>query len=118
MNVTNTFRVELVIGFDFLAALGILFAIACLLFNIIFRKKKYKVMNLATYIIIVCKSDYNTPLLLCRALKVTSPKLNYFIIAGAILMYISIGFYLMPTKSEDLSLARCMVCTVVGNITL
>ena len=40
IDIVNTFRVELIAMFDILAAVGILFAIACLLFNITFRKRK------------------------------------------------------------------------------
>ena len=41
----------------------------------------------------------------------TSPNLNYFIIAGAMLIYVSIYFYLMPATSRKLALARCVVGT-------
>ena len=40
ISITNTFRVEVVVLFDILAAAGIAFAVVCLLFNIIFRKRK------------------------------------------------------------------------------
>ena len=41
MNITHTFELGLVIAFDILATLGLIFAIGCLIFNIVFRKKKY-----------------------------------------------------------------------------
>ena len=44
-----------------------------------------------------------------RTVKLSSPTLNYFIIGGAILMYVSIFFYLLPTKNEDVVKARCVV---------
>ena len=37
----HTFHVELVVIFDILAIAGILFGFVCLLFNIIFRKRRY-----------------------------------------------------------------------------
>lgn len=83
ISVINTFKLELVVIFDILAIFGIAFAIACLLFNIIFRNRK--------------------------TVRLSSPNLNYFIIAGTILMYISIGFYLLPTRSEVVVHARCVL---------
>ena len=41
INIVNTFHMELVIIFDILAIAGILFGFACLLFNIIFRNRRY-----------------------------------------------------------------------------
>ena len=38
--VIRTFKIGLVVTFYILASLGILFAIACLIFNIIFRSRK------------------------------------------------------------------------------
>ena len=40
INVTRTYRIELVVVLDVSAAIGILFAIVCLIFNIVFRKRK------------------------------------------------------------------------------
>lgn len=44
-----------------------------------------------------------------KVVKLSSPKLNYFIIAGAMLMYISIIFYLLSNTDESITLARCIV---------
>ena len=44
-----------------------------------------------------------------RTVRLSSPNLNYFIVVGAILMYVSIGFYLLPTKSNTVVHARCVV---------
>ena len=41
MNITHTFELGLVIAFDILATLGLVFTTGCLIFNIVFRKKKY-----------------------------------------------------------------------------
>ena len=44
-----------------------------------------------------------------RIVKISSPSLNYFIILGALLMYISIYFYLFPSLDTDIVLAGCIV---------
>ena len=46
---------------------------------------------------------------LYRTVRLSSPTLNYFIIAGAILMYASIFFYLLPTEDMTVVKARCVV---------
>ena len=45
-------------------------------------------------------------------MKLSSPNLNYFIITGAVLMYCSIYFYLLPTVHKDVVLASCIVSTI------
>ena len=40
INVIHTFKVEVVAIFDTLATVGIIFASVCLIFNIVFRKRK------------------------------------------------------------------------------
>ena len=40
LNITHTFETELVVVFDVLATLGIVFAIGCLIFNCGFRNRK------------------------------------------------------------------------------
>ena len=42
-------------------------------------------------------------------MKLSSPKLNYFIIAGAMLMYMSVYFYLLPVEDTVVVQARCIV---------
>ena len=49
----------------------------------------------------------------CRIVKLTSPKLNYIIIAGAVLMYISTYFYLLPSTIEAVVQARCIVSACI-----
>ena len=51
---------------------------------------------------------------LCRIIKISSPSLNYFIILGALLMYTSIYFYLLPSLNTDIILTGC----IVGNPTV
>ena len=40
VKIINTFMKELVVIFDVIAIAGIVFAVICLLFNVIFRKRK------------------------------------------------------------------------------
>ena len=40
ISIINTFKVELIVIFDTLVLLGIIFAVTCLLFNIIYRKRR------------------------------------------------------------------------------
>ena len=50
--------------------------------------------------------------LTCRIVKLTSPNLNYFTIAGTVLMYASTYFYLLPETSEPVIVARCIVSSL------
>ena len=50
-----------------------------------------------------------------RVVKLSSPKLNYLIIIGAVLMYCSIYFYLLPIVHMDVVLASCIVSIVCQN---
>ena len=44
-----------------------------------------------------------------RIVRLTSPNLNYFIIAGSYIMYISIFIRLMPSGDETVNYVRCNV---------
>ena len=46
MNITHTFELGLVVAFDILATMGLVFTIGCLIFNIVFRKRKYVEIDL------------------------------------------------------------------------
>ena len=48
-------------------------------------------------------------LLFDRLVKLTSPSLNYFIILGAVLMYASMIFAILPSVKEQVVQARCIV---------
>eukprot|EP00731_Ephydatia_muelleri_P031741 Em0023g248a len=63
----------LFVAYTILTSLGILFGVVCALFNIIFRKTKI--------------------------VRLTSPNLNYFIVLGVILMYISVYLYCISTDN-------------------
>ena len=45
----------------------------------------------------------------CRVIRLTSPNLNYFIIAGSYIMYTSIFIRLMPSTTETVNYFRCNV---------
>ena len=45
----------------------------------------------------------------CRIVKLSSPKLNYFIIAGAVFMYCSVYIHLIPSTDEVVNQVRCVV---------
>ena len=102
MNITHTFELGLVIAFDILATLGLIFAIGCLIFNIVFRKKKYGKINLNLQVTWKGFFCY-------RIMKISSPSLNYFIILGALLMYTSIYFVLLPSLNSVIVLTGCLV---------
>ena len=44
-----------------------------------------------------------------RIVKLSSPNLNYLIIIGAMFMYLSVYFHLMPVTSANAVQARCIV---------
>ena len=47
--------------------------------------------------------------LLCRIVRLISPNLNYFIILGAILLYVSVAFFVFPTLDPFLVTFACHV---------
>ena len=59
-------------------------------------------------------ADHNVIIIFsCRLVKLSSPNLNYFIIIGAVLMYSSIYFYLLPVVNKNVLLASCIVSIIV-----
>ena len=48
---------------------------------------------------------------LCRVIKLSSPKLNYLIGAGAILLYINIVLLVVPVREGEQKLASALCCT-------
>ena len=44
-----------------------------------------------------------------RLIRLTSPNLNYLIGAGAILLYIDVYFYIIPTSDRDTATIFCNV---------
>ena len=79
---------------------GIIFCIICLTFNIVFRKRRFN-------------NDYHYDLYdvftTDRIVRLTSPNLNYCIIAGAILIYGSVFVSLPVTSSVSMWDIYCKV---------
>ena len=50
---------------------------------------------------------------ICRVVRLTSPNLNYLIIAGALLLYASIVFIVTPTLEEETATIYCNVSVVM-----
>ncbi|CAI8027307.1 Gamma-aminobutyric acid type B receptor subunit 2 [Geodia barretti] len=71
----------LTVVYYILATCGIVFAAVCLIFNIIYRKRKI--------------------------VRLTSPNLNYLIIVGAVLLYMSVFFWVSPAKEEMEATVLC-----------
>ena len=47
--------------------------------------------------------------LFCRLIRLTSPNLNYLIGAGAIVLYVGVCFYVIPTTSQIVATLFCNV---------
>ena len=47
--------------------------------------------------------------IIIRIVRLSSPTLNYFIIAGTIFMYASIFFFLLPANEMEVIVVRCVV---------
>ncbi|XP_064383155.1 gamma-aminobutyric acid type B receptor subunit 2-like [Halichondria panicea] len=89
-NKVNTFHDALVICYYILAGLGILYSTVCLVFNFTQRNK--------------------------RIVKLTSPNLNYFLIAGTYIMYAAVFLQLISSTVYDINYARCIMDALVYNI--
>lgn len=66
--------------------LGIIWTTVCLIFNIVFRNKKYECTEMISLIL---SSFY-------RIVKLSSPNLNYLIIVGSYFLYFSVYLLLFP----------------------
>ncbi|CAI8045251.1 Gamma-aminobutyric acid type B receptor subunit 2 [Geodia barretti] len=81
--ITNTYHTVLVVFYYFLAVVGITLSIVCLVFNFAYRKKK--------------------------VIRLTTPLLNYIIVCGAIFMYVSVFFGVLPTIERAVVQMQCIV---------
>ena len=85
---------------------GLIFSVACLAFNIIFRKKRS-----IQWLITLIKMDIIIFYTL-RVLKLSSPNLNYLIILGSDILYVSVfTFTYMPSNVGDFTSAT-VICNV------
>ena len=104
-NITTTIAVPLMVVTQTFAIIGIILAIFCLAFNIIFRNRKYETSS-----ILVCASQKKITasiLLSFRMVRLTSPNLNYLIVVGAVFIYLSVLFLSMPFLEQQLSTVLC-----------
>jgi gamma-aminobutyric acid type B receptor len=76
-----TVSVALTVVYVILATAGLVFAVACILFNIIFREK--------------------------RLIRLSSPNLNYLIGLGAIVLYLNVITLVIPTTNADFAAILC-----------
>lgn len=87
----NTVLIPLIVIMDIFAAFGVIFAIVCLIFTIVFRNKKI--------------------------VKLTSPNLNYIVIVGALFMYGSVFSRMLPNTDQASLDVRCYLAywlTILG----
>ncbi len=52
----------------------------------------------------------------CRVVKLTSPNLNYFLIAGTYIMYTAVFLRLISSTLYEFNYARCIVSHLVEGI--
>ena len=84
---------------------GIVCAVICLSFNIVFRKKKSPVYLLIAFISNVCTFYY------CyRLVRLDSPNLNYLIISGTTMVFAGGVAFVAPTLDPRVASALCIVC--------
>jgi len=81
-----TVHISVTVIIIFLACCGIILTAACLIFNFIFRNRKL--------------------------IRLTSPKLNYIIGAGAVLLYLGICVMVIPSTNPDIVKVLCNVSYV------
>ena len=114
--ILNTYYTPIYIIYDIAVIIGLGFAIVCLLFNFIFRNRKLVCMHSSHGVILgdCIKICIN----LCRIVRLISPNLNYFIILGAILLYISVAFFVFPTLDPFLVTFACHVRLTTFNTSI
>jgi gamma-aminobutyric acid type B receptor len=81
--ITHTYHTALVVIYYFLAVVGIDLSVVCLVFNFAYRKKK--------------------------VIRLTTPLLNYVIVCGAVFMYVSVFFGVLPTIERAVVQMQCIV---------
>ena len=90
--------IVLLIIYNIAATAGIGFAVFCFIFNIAFRNKKLVSTNCHLFISV----KY-------RAIKLSSPNLNYLIILGATILYICVFFYSYSSSNATIQTIFCNV---------
>ncbi len=96
-NRTRTTLLGLVSIYSIAAIAGMLYAVVCLLFNIVFRNKRYphrfciSVQAVQSLLVLF--------LLTSRVVKLSSRNLNYLIVAGAAVLYASVFLYIFSDRT-------------------
>lgn len=103
IRVPVSYHLALVVIYDVLAGLGLVFTTVCFVFNFTFRDRKLVHFSLAIL------TKHYTIMCFHRIIRLTSPNLNYFIIAGCFIMYASIFIRLMPSTDKIVNYVRCNV---------
>ena len=91
-----------------LSGVGLVFAMICFAFNIVFRKRRY-----CTDLIPLLKWVHLAKNAFFRLVKLTSPKLNLLIVLGAAMLYSCVFLYIygVTDSGEDkLQTVLCYVC--------
>ena len=121
IHITHTYKTEVTVVFYILALCGVVFSVVCFAFNFIFRKKKYKTCHstsLLVFISLVVITIQNCAMwfVLCivdcfnfRVIRLTTPKLNFLMVSGAVLMYLSVLIGLLPTVNRHVFHIQCTV---------
>jgi len=84
--VLHTNNEALIAIYSIVASAGLVYATLCLLFNVIFRKRK--------------------------VVKLSSPNLNYLIVAGAALLYVSVFLYVFSAQNKHQAVLQTLLCNV------
>ena len=106
IEVVHSHHTGLVVSYYLLATVGIAFTCVCLAFNFLFRKRKWETL---LFINLLYDHIIRVHFFACRIVKMTSPNLNYVIVAGALLMFISVYIDLIPTTDSAIVYTQCIV---------
>lgn len=98
---------------------GIVFATSCFVFNLIFRKRKlvtWSIKYISSFILalshifsILLSISLPSIFTLSRVIKLTSPVLNYIMVVGTIMLYLSVIAHVLPGESDTVNIIRCYV---------
>ena len=102
-----TVSVVLTVVYVILATAGLMFAVICLLFNIIFRQRRYH------YFKISASTLWHWP---CRLVRLSSPNLNYIIGVGAVVLYFNVITLVIPTTNTHFAAVLCNVGPIESSL--
>jgi gamma-aminobutyric acid type B receptor len=110
MEQIDTVPISLVVFIFLLAASGIVFTIFCLIFNFVFRNKRYALhvhgRHASCFLFSLSLSlSHHVHPSLNRIIRISRPRLNYLILLGAVLFYVSMIPFSIPTTNEPVILA-------------